>query len=88
MRAIGSGATFAVTEITPWPPIRISGSAVMSSPLYTAKSRLPSSFRPRKSSLPRPRSAVASLMPTMPGTCASFSVVSVERSATVRPGTL
>ena len=30
------------------------------------------------SSLPRPRSAVASLMPTMPGTCASRSAVSLR----------
>ena len=37
--AINFGATLAVTEITPWPPISISGNAVMSSPLYTAKSR-------------------------------------------------
>ncbi len=42
----------------------------------------------RSRSAPRSRLPVASLMPTMPGTCARRSVVSVARSATVRPGTL
>jgi hypothetical protein len=39
--------------------------------------------QPARSMLP-----VASLMPTMPGTCARRSAVSGNMSATVRPGTL
>ena len=57
------GATLAVTEMTPWPPSSISGSAVASSPLKTRNSR---GLR-RISSEPRSRLAVASLMPTMFG---------------------
>src|SRR6185503_14144739 len=81
---ISFGATLAVTEMTPCPPHRISGSAVASSPLYTAKLR----GARRSRSVPRSRLAVASLMPMMPGTSASRSTVSFCMSATVRTGTL
>ena len=78
------GATLAVTEISPFAPSRINSIAVASSPLYR------SSRSPQRSriSLPRARSPVASLMPTILLIGASRSTVSGNRSHRVRPGTL
>ncbi|MCY1460340.1 hypothetical protein D9M71_778920 [compost metagenome] len=78
------GATLAVTEILPRAPSRIRAAAVGSSPLKTWKSAGAS----RSSRPPRAMSPVASLMPMMPGTCARSRTVSLDMSATVRPGTL
>ena len=81
---IRRGATLAVTLMLPWPPHSISATAVGSSPEYTAKPLGTS----RISHCARSMLPVASLMPTMPGTCAKRSTVSCSISATLRPGTL
>ena len=74
----------AVTLMLPWPPSSISATAVLSSPEYTENDfGSARSSQPARSMLP-----VASLMPTMPGTCARRTTVSCCMSATVRPGTL
>ena len=81
---ISLGAMLAVTLTLPWPPHSISATAVASSPEYTAKPLGASLINHcARSILP-----VASLMPTMPGTCANRITVACAISATVRPGTL
>src|SRR5687767_1159606 len=81
---ISRGATLAVTETTPLAPSWTYASAVSSLPLNTMKSL---GLRAR-SSVQRSMLEVASLIPTMPFTCASRRMVSLARSATVREGTL
>ncbi|MNV93340.1 hypothetical protein D3C71_1880210 [compost metagenome] len=74
----------AVTEILPLPPIRISSTAVASSPEITRKS----SLTPSMMALARDRSPVASLMPMMFFTVDRRMTVSGSMSHAVRPGTL
>ncbi|MNT34130.1 hypothetical protein D3C72_1700890 [compost metagenome] len=82
--AISRGATLAVTEMLPLPPIRISSTAVGSSPDSTMKSLL----TPSRMALARLRSPVASLIPMMFGTVDRRITVSACMSQEVRPGTL
>ncbi|MNP77448.1 hypothetical protein D3C76_1748780 [compost metagenome] len=74
----------AVTEMLPLPPIRISSTAVGSSPDMTMKSL----STPSRMALARTRSPVASLIPMMFLTFDRRITVSACMSQEVRPGTL
>ena len=78
------GATLAVTEMQPTPPIALKPSAMSSLPLSWQKS-LPQASR---CAVTRARLPVASLIPTILGCFATSARVSTEMSATVRLGTL
>ena len=78
------GATLAVTEMQPTPPMAMKPSAMSSLPDNWMKSRPQAS----RCAVTRARSPVASLTPTMVGMEARRAMVAVPMSATVRPGTL